>query len=297
VADVLKKESALRTMPLHNIKKIRVPSKTFLTGEYAVLNGFNALIMTHEPFFKCSLSGENINDLKSISFHMGSPAGKLEIELSGLQCKWNFEDPHGGAGGFGGSTAEFISVYKTLKPDGDLFDLRERYFSFFKEPLRAPSGADLVAQYNDELGCMIYSKEPFKTEFQKWPFENIEILILKTNTKLVTHEHLESLKNLDFSKLGKCSDAVIEAFVNEDESGFIDSLDKFSLIQSEIGLLNLDSFETAEVISQIDEVFTARGCGAMGADVIAVFVKKGSIDYVWKQIMGLNRELARVAPR
>lgn len=276
------------------MKNIRVPSKTFLTGEYSVLTGHRALVMTHEPFFTCSVDESATGHPKAIEFHAESPAGKLELELSSKTHKWFFDDPHDGSGGFGGSTAEFISVYKTLKSDGDLSDLKERYFSLFKKSAHAPSGADLVAQFNQIPSCVVYTKAPFRVETERWPFRNLSVMILKTERKLATHKHLESLEGLDFTELGKCSDLVVDAFLNRKEASFIEAVNRFSSVQADLKLLDSKSEKTAKLISKIYGVKAVRGCGAMGADVIAVFVKKDSEDYVWKRIETLAQKLTRV---
>jgi mevalonate kinase len=277
---------------------IKIPSKTFLTGEYAVLSGHSALVMTHKPYFTCSLIDEKLDEdddcSNSISFHKDSPAGRLEVELSGSQHKWSFSDPHLGAGGFGGSTAEFIAVYKILRPDGSLNDLCERYFKLFKKNKTPPSGADLVAQFNAKPSFHIYTKNPLSTSCHSWPFFDVEILTLKTDLKLATHKHLDKLGDLNFSELGEISQKVIASFLESNLKDFIEKVQNFSNVQSELGLLSRETESIAELIGSIEGVLAVRGCGAMGADVITVFVNKESMDYVWEQIKLLNKRLKKI---
>jgi len=283
-------------MSPHSLK-VSVPSKTFLTGEYAVLKGYRALIMTHDPQFTCTLLSSGGDESKAVSFHPESPAGKLELELTGKQHKWNFDDPHKGAGGFGGSTAEYISVYKSLKPEGDVTDLSQKYYSLFQNKSNPPSGGDLVAQYTEEPSLHIFRKEPFETSSYSWPFDHVGVLILKTDTKLATHEHLENLKVLDFDHLGNCSYQVVDSLLTKDFNGFTQGIEAFTAAQSNLGLLSRQTEEILELFGEIPEIYAARGCGAMGADVVAVFVKKECMNYVWKQIDGLNKGLIKVTTR
>lgn len=270
-----------------NLNKIKVPSKTFLTGEYAVLKGGEALVLTHAPFFEAGVK-ESGN-----FFHTDSPAGVLEKSLSGHQQAWSFEDPHNGAGGFGGSTAEFLSVYKTLCEEPSLTDAMLHYFRLFEHDKNPPSGADLCAQYNKVPGLTLYKKEPFQSVCLKWPFERLTLLIYKTDSKVKTHKHLEEIKDYDFSKLSEESSKLIEALKVEDLKAFVTAVDAFSEEQAKLGLLLKESQTAVKTINQIEGVFTSRGCGAMGADVITVFVKKERQDYVESAIeaSGLNLNL------
>ena len=273
--------------------RIFTPSKTFLSGEYAVLEGGKAFVLTHEPYFSCELSRSK--EPSSLQFHPESPAGKLEMRLAGKQHGWLFEDPHKSTGGFGGSTAEFISVYKTLKPNGSFQDMMGEYFDLFADQKRPPSGADLAAQYSGHLGCSFYTKTPLALESYEWPFCKVSVLILKTKVKLATHTHLKTLSQTSFTSLGKTSHSAIEALKNQCEAAFFEEVDNFTKIQSELGLLHKATQETAAAIGRVEGVLSVRGCGAMGADVIAVFVKKESLDYVWIEIERLDKGLKKVS--
>jgi len=250
--------------------------------------------MTHAPFFTCRLADES--ELKdAVFFHKDSPAGQLEKKLSGKRQGWVFKDPHSGGGGFGGSTAEFISVYKILKADGSLQDIRSEYFKLFEGLPSPPSGADLVTQYSEKPGLFIYSKDPFNLECVSWPFEDMSVLILKTGFKLKTHSHLKHLKESDFSALTKFSKQVISSLKLKKEKELLTRVKEFSAAQETLGLLHNESAGLVKMIDQIEGVQAARGCGAMGADVLAVFVKKESLDYVWGQIENLGRGLQNIA--
>ena len=120
-------------------ESLKIPSKTFLLGEYAVLTGGPALVLAHPPFF--SLKKTN----KPKLFHPKSPASLL-MKKHGLRQDFDFLDPHRGGGGFGGSTAEVISSLKN-RHDINIAELLADYKNLFTESGAEPSGADLCTQW------------------------------------------------------------------------------------------------------------------------------------------------------
>ena len=97
---------AKKTGTLH----MSVPSKTFLLGEYSILNGGRALLINNEPRFSCSLvPTEDSKGAQGFS-QLGAAARLLQdIDLSGYSL--HFQDPHEGQGGFGASGAQYIFAY------------------------------------------------------------------------------------------------------------------------------------------------------------------------------------------
>ena len=90
----------------------RIPSKTFVLGEYSVLHGGPAILLASEPYFSLRLEEKNEN---KNPFHPLSPAGKLwELEPLLKTKSYLFSDPHHGLGGFGASSAEFIALFLQL---------------------------------------------------------------------------------------------------------------------------------------------------------------------------------------
>jgi mevalonate kinase len=110
---------------------LSVPSKTYLTGEYAVLVGGSALVLNTGPRFelralrKAAVSGSRPQALgsqaRSVVIGEGVVAGipegapaigwlkQREPLLRGWQL--DFIDPHAGRGGFGASGAQFVLVH------------------------------------------------------------------------------------------------------------------------------------------------------------------------------------------
>src|SRR5665213_3933088 len=86
------------------------PSKTFLTGEYAVLCGGPALVLNTSPRFELkAVRGE----FGVAGIPDGSPASQWIKQRAPLLADWKieFSDPHQGQGGFGASSAQFLFVH------------------------------------------------------------------------------------------------------------------------------------------------------------------------------------------
>ena len=89
------------------------PGKVFLLGEYAVLDGSEAILAAIGPRFELL----EVDDSDSETFAGESPMGLLcrfARRLGANEFSWKFSDPHAGAGGFGASTAQFILAYRSL---------------------------------------------------------------------------------------------------------------------------------------------------------------------------------------
>lgn len=253
---------------------VSIPSKTFLLGEYAVLAGAPALVLCHAPFFRASWIKE------ASSFHPDSPAGKwlsLQTQAQGV----NFEDPYGGSGGFGGSTAELAAsfyLYNEKKLSEE--ELMSFYYDLFSSQ-RAPSGADLFAQLGRKEGLFSFTKNPLKKENLDWPFKDVQILIYKRKVKLPTHQHLQSLKREQkFEDMAEFSHQGLKALRSSDWEEFLGASKSFVDLQNRRGLLDPGSQDLCLRLQKIEGVFFARGCGARGADVLAVFVKREKLNYI-----------------
>ncbi len=256
---------------------IKIPSKTFLMGEYSVLIGGRALVMAHAPFFEFG------DGHKKVSFHKDSPAGKISEDK-----EFSFLDPYSGAGGFGGSTAEFLGVQLQKNPGARRSELMQSYLSLFEDDGVPPSGADLCAQSFLKECVVEYKKDPLSVFTHQWPFSNLRVLIFKSDRKVKTHSHLNELCMKQLGELANASEEAVEAFVSGDLKAFISFVDEFTKEQAIRGLLESSTMRLIVSLNKIDGVRTSRGCGAMGADVVSVFVNAGSEEYVLSEVENMN---------
>lgn len=266
--------------------RLTVPSKTFLFGEYAVLDGAPACVLVHNPKFEIIYGSEKEDEV-----HPNSPAGKLFKESS--QCSnFKIQDPHEKKGGFGRSTAEFIGAFYQLHSSFEPNEIHKSYMNFFP-PHLSPSGADLVAQAIGE--SIIFQKDPFSFNSLVWPFEEEAcFLIFRTGRKVETHHHLAKLQTGKREVLKELSQRLLNCFKEKGFSEFCSLIKSFSEQQRELGLLSEFSWDVCARIDQFQDIHFSRGCGAMGADVILVSCRKAGLSNVIKLVLDLDPGLELV---
>lgn len=282
---------------------IKVPGKTFIFGEYAVLKDGPGLVFCSDPQFElqfASNTGVNISTVREVHklFHPDSPVGHLisdwlhqnglpsVTEASAEGSKQynsrvnsdvntdlnpgvlipNFIDPYIGAGGMGGSTAEYLSVFEWLYPSSDVWKMLSDYRRHADGGGLRPSGADLLAQSQGGIVVIDGSRKIIKSV--GWPFGDLSFAIFRTGTKLKTHDHLSSLKNNDFNDIIKHSYQCMRAFLTPDSRTFIDSINEFYEILKSSGLQDLRTVKIIERLRLNKSILALKGCGAMGADLI-----------------------------
>lgn len=247
-----------------------VPGKTFLFGEYAVLKGGPAVVLATAPEFSLSLSEE----VEATLFHPNSPTGRLlaGYPVAADRPQFSFHNPYG-AGGFGASSAEFILVLRYLQSaglcakfsdNGQIQELLDLYFSL-EDSKKRSSGSDLILQWT---GCSVYLERRIdRIESVSWPFSDVSFSIFSTGIKVPTHEHLEALNESSLDELVLHSEYLRDAFFGKDFSRFQSLWLKWREILQRKGLALEKNSRTIQALEEIPQVL-ARGCGAMGADVI-----------------------------
>lgn len=253
---------------------LKIPAKTFLVGEYAVLDPQGqALVLTHEPCFEVRSSSTEKR------FHPESPAGLYQSRHEGALTNIEFIDPFDGLGGFGASTAEFLAVQE--KPWN-----KETFLEYRELTGGRPSGADLGAQMLEG----IVLSEPGRVEFTSydWPFESLSLLWFRTPGKVQTHEHLNALREANLSTLVDLSEECIEAFLAHKLGPFVASLNGFTQALSEMNLQNEGALLLKARFMKTRGVLAAKGCGALGADVFLVLCEKVAQRQIQSEIESLG---------
>jgi mevalonate kinase len=257
-----------------------IPSKTFVIGEYLAINGTASLLMSTEPSFVVKIIEDPLH-----GYHPDSPAGVLRRQLKLDKVGFRFLDPHQGLGGFGRSTAEYLSVYlyeqASRNPSlnitedilNNLEDFVSKYQSYCGSSYR-PSGADLVAQVCG--GLCWYDGMNFTASSLAWPFPGYDIFIFHTGKKLATHEHLKDLKSKDFRALIPLLVASRTALDQKNLKVFCQSLDLYYDTLDELGLSDPSVRQAVMSLRQSPDVLAAKGCGAMGVDTVIVLAEKSA---------------------
>lgn len=247
---------------------IHIPGKTFLLGEYAVLQGGTALIACTMPYFTLTAIPSPI--LHS-PFHIDSPAGKLLAEHSTKTWHLTWSSPYP-QGGFGGSTAEFLACYR-------LYDLpmAELYTTYLKYAYNGigvpPSGADLMAQSHMQSSILFFQSHDLPMHTIQWPFEEISLLLFKTSHKLPTHQYLASLTQLpDLTALSDITHQGYTALQQKNGANFIQAINDYAELLANYHLTAESTQIILNTLKQHPACLAAKGCGALGADVIAMVI-------------------------
>lgn len=252
-----------------------VPGKTFLAGEYLAMEGGLALLALTAPRFELRVrdgSGDRSG------FPAGSPAVLFMDRHAEAfaDCDLEFVDPHAGAGGWGASTAQYLMVYACFHRSRwqdeihiDTKDLLENYREdAWNGEGRAPSGADLIGQMKG--GFTFFDRNAGLIAKTIWPFPGLEGYLVRTGVKVPTHEHLRGLANAEFHELAPLMGQLREAWNASREDDFVQSLNAFSAAVRARGFTVPTTEQLLAEVGRIPGVRAAKGCGALGADVLFV---------------------------
>lgn len=251
------------------MKVLSAPGKTFFVGEYLALVGGPSILVATKPRFQLSATPSANTESP---FAPLSPAGKFltrhKRDLENYQI--HFEDPHSGAGGLGASSAQFAMLY-ALK-----FGLSKDWASILEEYRQcawsgegaAPSGADVVAQIHG--GLTWFEGREFSARELSWDFPSLSYSLIHTKTKLATHEHLKKHQPAPQEAMRDCVQQATRAFETRDEKVLIESVTRYATALKESGRTAEHTSILLNKLNREPWVLAAKGCGAMGSDVILV---------------------------
>lgn len=242
--------------------RIEVPGKFFISGEYAALKGGASISVAVTPSFVFESGGE------TLEFHPDSPAGVL----SSTKPQGTLYDPYLRFGGMGKSTAEFI-IQKTLGSQlVSPFEMLAEYKKVNQHKKTPPSGVDLLTQMVGGYTQTRLSQDQVQTSL--WPFEDLDWAVLLTGHKVKTHDHLDSLKELNWDQILTLNENILKAFETDNAPAFIAHLQEWQRFLNQNSLEAPTTTELIEVLSEIPGVMAAKGCGALGSDAIFILFEK-----------------------
>ncbi|MCB0367825.1 MAG: hypothetical protein KDD68_20645 [Bdellovibrionales bacterium] len=257
--------------------RLSAPGKTFLLGEYAVLGGSPALLVSTGPRFSVELELGQSGSCEGI--HPNSPAGRWVRQQNLLfqNASVRFVDPHGGKGGLGGSSAQFLGVYtwsilaETPMTEWPSALNPQKLWQAFRSVAwdgqgLPPSGADVMAQFMG--GITQFQSQPFNLQSPRWPFADLSFSLFRTNKKVATHHHLGSMQGTHFGELKPDLDRALAAFHHGNAQVFIASLQSYGRQLMDMGLVDDEVIPLVEKLRVVPEVQAVKGCGALGADIL-----------------------------
>lgn len=288
-----------------NRLSLRLPSKTFVFGEYAVLQGGAGFLISTLPQFEAEILKDEQS--KGISpFHELSAAGMWFNENKDIYSNYSitFYNKHKFKG-LGQSSAEFVSLYyfylekfphlteqeKVWKILNDFKSLYNKKNLINDEML--PSGYDVVSQF---LGGaqLIESRKKSLFTWSHWPFSKYEALLFSTGIKLLTHEHLSDLNlNKKIEKLLSHAEILSKYLLEKSEDQFFEGLKEWPLLLRSLSLESKETKTLIDYFSLCQGVFMTKGCGALGVDVILVIVDSAYLDEVKNK--GVSKGLSYLA--
>lgn len=263
--------------------QIEIPSKTFLSGEYAILGEGTALVACTSPVFVCDIRrGQGL----AAGIHRESPAGHLIRENQRVFVNFDceFHDPHQGRGGFGASSAQFLAVWcvlqyakraswSFLEQHGWLQQAWLDFRAILKGKDDLSSGADLVAQGLGGLASV--QLQPFRTRTLKWSYSDIGFSLIRTGVKVKTHEHLTQLEAAPDLFLTPLSREIATGVAQiGDLNRVIPLIQQFGDTLKRLGLMAESTQKLAAQFATIPGVAAIKGAGSLGADVLVVFYNR-----------------------
>lgn len=254
------------------MKRWHIPAKTFLLGEYSALADLGAIILTTTPCFELALS--KISGLDGI--HPESPAGLLwtKAKINDHGLIWH--DPYDNRGGMGASTAQFLGAYWAMcylkNKTPSQVEMLELYWqcAWPGQGLK-PSGYDLIAQSSS--GCVSISRSNQHYESFLWNFTDLDFILVHTGQKLPTHHHLlQTTLTQDVLTLDAIVTLAKQAFIQTDSQALVNAVNAYHLALTKLNLVASNTLNLLALFNNHPGILAAKGCGAMGADVILLMV-------------------------
>lgn len=267
--------------------KYIVPAKTFLVGEYSALVGGSVLGLATGPGFEVTYS---VEENAKNSFHPQSPAGILSQENQALlkNKKIEIADLFNNLGGFGRSTAEYLSVLIPLlqTTTKDFSTIRRQYQEITAKSGAKASGADLAIQYFGRV--TVLDEERNICTPSDWKLKDHDFILVSTGQKIKTHEHISQIDSNRLQSFPKISNPIVNSYIQGSAAEFILGLKEWSTFLEAEGLTHPYSLELKAALQKNPDVICAKPCGAMGADVIAILCLKEKSPVLQQELLAMN---------
>ena len=275
-----------------NVFEISCPAKTFILGEYAVLDGGSAIILNTSPRFVCRIQKNHNANTENLPEN--SPAGqwikKKSQDFQSTHLEWI--NPYNNKGGLGFSSAQFNILYAysfilrggsidQIKPQEIWRSYRSLQFEGF-----LPSGADVISQWVGGVG--VFEQKPLSVETLTSSLPDLHCFVLRTGEYFETHKYLKEFNLSDVSDLKKIAQQGVQAIKQREEKAFIESINDY---RKSLLTKNYVSPKTQELLNQftkIKSIKACKGCGAMGAETLIVFYNKEDEEEVKKEVSFLE---------
>lgn len=255
-----------------------IPAKTFLLGEYAVLKKAPAMILTTTPGFTITVCMDDTGKKP----HPQSPAGRY-LAKHNIDASFHIHTPYPHLeGGLGASSAQFIAAWRSQQSQKTNSDYQTIFDEFQactqNNQSFPPSGADVLAQLSGGI-AVIHPRPGVLCQSSTWLFANLALCLWHTGTKLPTHDHLNDLEVIPEDLVTAATQGV-HAWLTKDPNAWILGMQNFADALAAHGLVARHTQEYLSELRKDTRVIAAKGCGAMGADVILALCEKSAYNDV-----------------
>lgn len=266
-----------------------VPGKTFLFGEYSVLEGAPAVVLATGPGFSLAVTDHRQEETsQALPFHPDSPAGRLFDRHRGALERFKFQFVNRfQSGGFGASSAEFVLLARFLDEVLGQKVLPVRHFDHFEEclsvyfdheiPEQRSSGSDVLVQWLGQ--SLVIERAEEKCSLLHWPWPELMITLFSTAQKIKTHEHLKSQQGQTYPELKGLARILVESLKDKNSEVFFRALRDWEETSRNLGLRLSSVLGPTDALNAVKES-AAKACGAMGADVILAVHPKAQTERV-----------------
>jgi len=274
---------------------VTVPSKTFLSGEYGALLDGPALLINSQPRFQIRF--DHFEDKQAFINPIDNEKNPLfaycaENEEFLFDFDVHFDDPYGGAGGFGASSAQWAALYAFINqfqnPFKSLFDktqnnydfLKNLDFSFIESFIKKyrsytkekypPSGYDVISQWIGKIAYIDIKRKILKR--MDWPFDDIGFVLAKSPDKVATHEHLKHIGAIPALEIETVVHNIQKSLEEKNSNQFVNWVQKNYELFLKTGFVERQAQSRIEALRKMDGVLAVKGCGALGADVFFMVI-------------------------
>ena len=259
--------------------EISCPAKTFVLGEYGVLDGGPAILINSAPRFVCRISKDSKSP-SSFDFPEKSPVGQWFKENQNIfrNVSLDWLDPYEGKGGLGFSSAQFniLYAYSFLRKHGSLDQVKPlalwKNYCALKFEGQPPSGADILSQWIG--GVCLFEQNPLTVQSITSSLPDLDCVMIHTGVRIKTHEHLKQLQLPKLSELISLARVGIEAMEQGREEDFIQIVNEYGETLNRMGFVLPAVQKKVQELRSLPEVKAVKGCGALSAEVIILFYKK-----------------------
>lgn len=232
-----------------------------------------ALVLGHSPFFQFSFSTGNQSP-----FAQESPAGRW-LQKFPTKHSIAYHDPHRGRGGFGGSGAELLAAMAASEVRPWPLD---PWWVWDQTRDLGGSGADLLVQSfsRKKDPAFLWIDKQTKELSELFPHLEAKLSIFHTGKKVPTHSHLKE----SFVIPKSLADLTLEGkkAIGQNDAQALGHI--LRSIHQELRKANLQAEHTCRALDQLlgsaqaKAVYGAKGCGAMGSDVIVVLHNQAALE-------------------